>query len=108
MTISANPWNVARAKATFSELLREAAVAPQIIENRGREVAVVLSLDEYRRLSERAERTNDDARMREFLGASAELRRQGGAELDVPARTARSSPFDRPRKRVLPRRPPGR
>ena len=108
MTLSVRPWNIARAKATFSKLLREAADAPQLIENHGREVAVVLSLDEYRRLSEHAERSNDDSRMRVFLDASAELRRQGGAELDAPARTPRSPPFEAQRKRGLARRPPAR
>lgn len=104
----ATRWNIARAKASFSELLREAADSPQKIENRGREVAVVLSIDEYRLLSERAERTGGATRMHAFLGASAELRRQGGAEIELPARTTRASPFDQPRRRPGPRRPPAR
>lgn len=108
MTIKGRPWNIARAKASFSELLRGAAVSPQTIENRGREVAVVLGIDEYRLLAERAARTDDVPHMGEFLEASAELRRQGGADLELPARTTRPSPLDPPRKRPPARRPVGR
>lgn len=106
MTISVRPWNIARAKATFSKLLREAADAPQLIENRGREVAVVLSLDEYRRLSEHAERSNDDSRMREFLDASAGfvVRAEQSWTRRLERRGARRSK----RKRGLARRPPAR
>lgn len=104
MTITARTWNIAGAKASFSELLRAAAGAPQRVENRGREVAVVLSADEYRLLSERAARSEHVPRMHDFLEASAELRRLGGAELELPARTPRKSPFDHPRKRSA-RRP---
>ena len=57
----ATRWNVARAKASLSELLRAAADSPQEIENRGRPVAVVLGIDEYRVLSERAARTDEGA-----------------------------------------------
>ena len=104
----ATRWNVARAKASLSELLRAAADAPQEIENRGRPVAVVLGIEAYRVLSERAARTDEAPRMREFLDASAELRRQGGAELELPPRTTRPSPFDQSRKRLPVRRPAAR
>jgi antitoxin Phd len=44
-------WQVHNAKAHFSELLERAArEGPQIIARRGTERAVVLSIDEYRRL----------------------------------------------------------
>ena len=44
-------WQVHHAKARFSELLERAArEGPQIIARRGTERAVVLSIDEYRRL----------------------------------------------------------
>jgi prevent-host-death family protein len=108
MTISADSWSIARAKASFSQLLRAAAASPQTIENRGREVAVVLSVADFRALSERAARTEDVPQVRAFLEASAELRRHGGVELELPARAARSSPFDHPRRRPPARRPAGR
>jgi antitoxin Phd len=45
-------WQVHEAKARFSELLEQAREGPQIIAKRGAERAVVLSIDEYRRLLE--------------------------------------------------------
>jgi prevent-host-death family protein len=108
MTISGDSWSIARAKASLSELVRAAAASPQTIENRGREVAVVLSITDYRALSERAAHAEEVPEVRAFLEASAELRRQGGAELEVPARVARSSPFDHARRRPPARRPAGR
>lgn len=89
----AHRWNIAQAKACFSELVRDAAEQPQTIENRGREVAVVLGIDDYLLLVDQADRTSEVARVREFLRASAELRAQGGAEIELPARTERASPF---------------
>ncbi|WP_394836856.1 type II toxin-antitoxin system Phd/YefM family antitoxin [Pendulispora rubella] len=87
-------WNIAEAKASLSELVREAAGAPQRLENRGREVAVVLSVDEYQRLVEQAETGSAGARMRSFLQASAEVRAAGGVELELPLREPRASPFE--------------
>ena len=48
-----NPvWQLQRAKAMLSEVVRSAAREPQIITVRGEEKAVVLSMDEYRKLNE--------------------------------------------------------
>jgi len=45
-------WNLQDAKNRFSELVREALRAgPQIVTRRGKETAVVLSVEEYRRLA---------------------------------------------------------
>lgn len=45
-------WKLETAKARFSEVVRQAKdEGPQTITVRGREAAVVLSVDEYRRLS---------------------------------------------------------
>lgn len=44
-------WNLQDAKNRFSELVREALRAgPQVVTRRGKETAVVLSVEEYRRL----------------------------------------------------------
>lgn len=44
-------WQVQEAKAKFSEVVKRAAKeGPQIITHHGEETAVVLSIDEYRRL----------------------------------------------------------
>ena len=42
---------VAEAKSRLSALLRDAAAAPTIIHNRGRDLAVVLAVEEYDRLT---------------------------------------------------------
>ena len=51
-------WQVQEAKARFSELL-EASVkdGPQIVTKRGVETAVLVPIDEWRRLQERARPT---------------------------------------------------
>jgi prevent-host-death family protein len=44
-------WQMQEAKAKFSDLVRRAAnEGPQIVTYRGADTAVVLSIDEYRRL----------------------------------------------------------
>ena len=44
-------WQMQEAKAKFGELVRRAAAeGPQIVTYRGTETAVLLSIDEYRRL----------------------------------------------------------
>ena len=52
------PWPVQEAKARFSELL-DASVkeGPQIVTKRGVETAVLVKIDEWRRLQERARPT---------------------------------------------------
>jgi antitoxin Phd len=52
------PWPVQEAKARFSELL-DASVkeGPQIVTRRGVETAVLVKIDEWRRLQERARPT---------------------------------------------------
>ncbi|MDR0597784.1 MAG: type II toxin-antitoxin system prevent-host-death family antitoxin [Treponema sp.] len=47
-----NPvWQLQRAKAMLSEVVRSAAREPQIITVRGEEKAVVLSMEEYKKLN---------------------------------------------------------
>lgn len=42
---------VAEAKSKLSEVLREAAQGPTVIHSRGRDLAVVLAIEEYERLT---------------------------------------------------------
>jgi prevent-host-death family protein len=92
MTMSLRPWSIAAAKSEFSNVVRRAARTPQVIENRGKPVAVVLGFDEFQRLRERDDKV---LRWREFLRLSAELRADGGWDLELPPRDARPSPFAR-------------
>ena len=68
-------WPVAEAKARFSELLdRVATEGPQVISKHGKDVAVVVGVDQWRRRSERTES------LVEFF-ASSPLR-DSGIEID--------------------------
>jgi prevent-host-death family protein len=63
--VSTRAWSVAEAKSHLSELLHEVVSdGPQIITRRGEEVAVVVSLDEWRRKSRRT------GTLAEFLAGS--------------------------------------
>ena len=44
-------WQLQEAKAMFSKVVRSAGEEPQIITVHGKESAVVLSMDDYRKLS---------------------------------------------------------
>lgn len=48
-------WNVGEAKARLSELIEGAlSVGPQVISKRGKEIAVVVSLEEWERKTQRS------------------------------------------------------
>jgi len=44
-------WQLQEAKAMFSEVIKAAILTPQVVTVRGKETAVILSFDEYQRLS---------------------------------------------------------
>ena len=44
-------WQLQEAKAMFSEVVRSASNEPQIITVHGKESAVILSIEEYKKLS---------------------------------------------------------
>jgi len=50
MTKGTKRLGVAEAKSKLSELLREAAKGPTIIHSRGRDLVVVLAIEDYERL----------------------------------------------------------
>jgi prevent-host-death family protein len=83
-----NHWSVASAKAELSRVVEEAQKRPQVIERRGKPVAVVVAIDQF-------EDSSGGARWREFLDTSAEIRELGGAKLAVGRRGGRASPFAR-------------
>ena len=80
-------WQVQEAKARFSELL-EASVkdGPQIVTKRGVETAVLVPIDEWRRLQERARPT-----LKELLLAP-EPRFEGGLPYPRRGRLRRRKP----------------
>ena len=94
MTMTANHWSIASAKAELSQVVRRARRTPQILENRGEPVAVVVAIEEYRRLAEHEDKRTH---WRRFLELGAEMRTEGGYELEIPSRRPRASPFGRRR-----------
>ena len=90
MTMSSprNHWSVAAAKAELSRVVQDAQKQPQVIERRGKPVAVVVAVDQFRDGSA-------GARWRRFLDVSADVRASGGGELRLPRRDKRPSPFAR-------------
>jgi len=70
-------WPVQEAKARFSELLEKSVTeGPQIVTKRGVETAVLIPIDEWRRLQQRARPT-----LKELL-----LAPEPRFELDIPDR----------------------
>lgn len=82
-------WPVAEAKARLSELLQSAVTdGPQMIANRGRPVAVVVSVEEWER------KTRREGTLADFFDA---IRPDGAGELQVPDLDWSTSPDDLPR-----------
>lgn len=85
-------WSVSAAKARLSEVLGEAKRAPQVIENRGTAVAVVLSAEAYAALSKRAEAPKPSP-MAQWLDETAKLKAAHDLSLEVaPRRGGRRKP----------------
>lgn len=78
-------WSVSEAKARLSELLGKAKRDPQVIENRGEEIAVVLSIAEYERLRERGAEPAETP-MQKWLRDLARLKARGDLTLELPPR----------------------
>jgi len=77
---------VAEAKSKLSQVLREAAQGPTVIHSRGRDLVVVLAIEDYERLA--ADRQVPRARGAEFLQRieAAKQRHGGGVSDFEPAR----------------------
>jgi len=93
---------VAEAKSRLSELLRHVTTGPMIIHNRGRDLAVVLAVEEYDRLT--AEHNVARTAGAAFIDRIDALKQRydGGVEDFAPARLVFEpvDPFARkPRKR---------
>lgn len=87
-------WSVSEAKARLSELLARARRAPQVIENRGEGVAVVLSVAEYERLRAASEAPRRSP-VAELVDLADRLKADGDLSFELPARATdhRPTPF---------------
>jgi len=99
MTKSTRRLGVAEAKSKLSEVLREAAKGPTIIHSRGRDLVVVLAIEDYERLT--SEQVPLEAGGASFLKRVEALKqRHGGGVSDFePARLdfVPAEPFARKR-----------
>jgi prevent-host-death family protein len=88
---------VAEAKARFSEVLRESVRSPTIIHSRGRDLAVLLAIDEYEQLATPSARGAGTGAA--FLDRIAAVKRRHGGGVDEfspPAMRFRAiDPFSR-------------
>lgn len=94
MTMST--WSTAAAKAKLSELLERASEAPQVIERRGKRVAVVVAAPLFDELSTAAALAGRSP-MERFLERTTELKTQGDLGFRLPRRRtkpARPAPFE--------------
>lgn len=92
---------VAEAKSRWSEMLREAAQGPTVIHSRGKDLAVVLAIEDYERLS--ADQQASKVGGAEFLQRVEALKQRYGGGVDdfEPARLEflPAEPFARRRTR---------
>jgi prevent-host-death family protein len=77
LTTKDTSWQLQKAKAMLSEVVRSAAREPQIITVRGEEKAVVLSMEDYKKLNKPEKPT-----LYEFFQNSPLC----GVELELPER----------------------
>lgn len=90
--MSKKDWHIGEAKQRFSEMIRDAAEEPQLIYNRDRLVAAVVSVSS----SDDVSRLSSGARGRSISEQFAELRAiatEEGYSLIVPPRRDRKNAF---------------
>ena len=69
-------WQVQEAKASFSAVVEKAlSHGPQVITRRGKETAVLISYEEYRKLNARTKKLSDFFRSSPLVGAELDLTR---------------------------------
>jgi len=90
-------WSTATAKARLSELIDRTADSPQVIERRGKRVAVVVAAPLFDELKAAAALAAAGSPMTRFLERTEELKESGDLALRMPKRRAsrrRAGPFE--------------
>lgn len=85
-------WSVAEAKEQLSEVLRRAAIRPQTITKRARDIAVVVDVQEFREF----QKWKNAGGKKTVVQAFEDLRRISrarGPALKAPARRSRRTPL---------------
>jgi len=77
-------WKLEEAKARFSELVRDAVKKPQMVTVRGKETAVILAAEDYRRLVSQPEEQSltDFLATLDFSGIDLEREPDYGRDID--------------------------
>lgn len=77
-------WPVQDAKNKFSQVAEEAvAYGPQVVTRHGRETVVVVSIDEYRRLTKRSGTLSDFLLKSPLAGSEIDCVRESGDGREV-------------------------
>lgn len=88
------PWNIAQAKQHFSEVVKQSAEQPQLIYNRNRPVAALISADDYAAFEEwRKMRAKPYTLAEEFAEFRQIMQEEGYEGLPQPPRTTRTNAF---------------
>lgn len=77
------PWTVARAQASFSEVIERAQKQPQIITRKGKPTAVVVSNEEWVRKTERRDTLADFLLQSPLRGVELDLERSEDPPRDL-------------------------
>lgn len=84
-------WTIAQARQRFSELLRQAADAPQIVTNRDRPVAAVVDAETFREFQEW--KTRKRTSLAECFQELRKICREENYEFVTTDRTERANSF---------------
>ena len=84
-------WNIAAAKQSLTQVIRDAQSAPQIIANRGKPVAAVIAIASLPDV-ERA-RAGQPPRLTDLLATFREASLEQQEEFPITVRTDRTNPF---------------
>lgn len=76
-------WLLQDAKARFSELIRECENGPQVVSRHGKDEAVVVSIEEYKRLTGQKPNLVDFLRASPFYGEEISIQRDRSLPRDV-------------------------
>jgi prevent-host-death family protein len=96
--LRARRLSVSEAKAKLSEALHSLEQGPTIVHNRGRDIAVLVGIDEYSNLV--GSQLSGLGSIRGFLAAVEELKRERGGGVDFDPEEIKIQPHDPFRQRT--------
>ena len=77
-------WQLQTAKNKFSQVAEEAAAyGPQIVTKRGRDAVVIMSIDEYRKLTRKGKSLADFLKESPLAGSELQIEREKGQGREV-------------------------